>query len=273
MKSIMYLSGALLVLLFGALFLSTSVSSQLRYANSPTATEVRGGLMGSLLGELRCPVNLAGQGPTWKTITIGQSSVQDLEALYAPYGSIVVTGTPFPPVLPYPEGEYALNYKIQVDRSKFQPQLGLPSYVEACVVNNKIAALTVYTWDDSNAPHFIEQLISLLGRPAVLSWHEDDQDTRLLHWPTEGISAEISYYKAVYYIYYYPFRRANYRELWPINALLNTPPILYPNPDPTLEIFDFPAIELTLTANPAWPTRTPHPQMPTTDDPRPTSPK
>jgi hypothetical protein len=77
----------------------------------------------------------------------------------------------------------------------------------------------------------------------------------------------------VEWVYFYPFRHSNFDELWPVNAILESPPS-----DPAyqgseeLNIFDFDQIEANITAYPTlfyWPSRTPNPSIATVTPARP----
>jgi hypothetical protein len=248
--------------------ISTAFFSLTLLAQQPTrpaaiATQASGGVFGSQLGELRCPINLSGIGPEWRGIRVGVSTLSDLQRLYSAYDLDFTLGTPFPswatltPSIPV---DYAPNYTFNISGDMFQPQFKLPQYIQACVVNDKIAAFSIFTWDDFGAkyddlPQTVDELISLLGIPSVISSHDANPESRLLHWHNLGISAEIEYGYQVIFTYYYPFIDEEDQDSWPMNALLKGVPF-----DGSLlssEYIDIPSTLMALTAAPAWHTRTP----------------
>jgi hypothetical protein len=218
---------------------------------TPTMTEASGGLIGSGVDELRCPNNLNGVGPTWNNITIGVSSLNDLSEIFSHSETFV---TPYPPYA----GNFAPNYQFGN---------GENGYIYACIVEGKVAALLIdrHSAANSSIPMTVEQWVSFLGAPKVVSWHQQ-VDMRILHWPQYGISvtveipAGITTYGDTEWVYFYPFRGEDYEELWPINSIWIIPPFPFETTKIPLNILDFEAIEMTATAERAWPTRTPQPE-------------
>jgi len=221
----------------------------------PTPTEAPGGLMGNIASQLLCPVNLSGVGPTWRNITIGKSTLQDLEELYKPYRVLPIRVTPYDTrTKAYPKADYAPLFQIWVGSDVYKESLGLSAFVEVCTVSDVIAALRVAALYDSSVPHSIQELIGFLGRPALISWSEKEKYSRLLLWPEKGISAEVQNFVVLESIYFYPFRSSKDTDVWPLNRLLIKPvPIFFPGTPEPLDQFKFPALELTLTASLAWP--------------------
>jgi hypothetical protein len=229
----------------------------------PISTQAPGGVFGSQLGELRCPINLSGIGPKWRDIRVGISTLSDLRELYSSYDLGFILGTPFPSwatLTPSTPVDYAPDYTINIPGDMFQPQFKLPQYLQACIVNGKISAFVIFTWDDFGAkyddlPQTIDELVSLLGIPSYISSHDASPESQLLHWPSLGISAEIEYGYQVKFVYYYPFIESGRTDRWPMNALLKGTEF-----DTQLlksEYFDFQATFVALTTAPSWPTKTP----------------
>lgn len=243
-------------------------------ANSPlssplqltqTANEGQGGIIGTGLDELRCPKNLEGIGPTWNGVTVGVSSLNDLSEIFSQSETLV---TPYPPYT----GDFASNYEFGT------LEFGT---VYACIANNKIAALLInrHAASNSNLPMVMEHWFSFLGEPELISWHQSP-NFRVLHWPKYGLSAtvyiaeelissgQLTDYGETEWVYLYPFRGENYAELWPINQIWVIQPFPTEMPEMELEIFDFTAIEMTVTAvEVAWPSITPPPRIVVTPTP------
>src|SRR5437868_9778166 len=96
---------------------------------SSTSTEASGGLLGAIPEDLRCPLNLTGQGPTWNGITIGISTIDELLAEYNVYDAGVMEVTSVPPYWISTTGEYATNYQINIASNVFRSELNLPQQV------------------------------------------------------------------------------------------------------------------------------------------------
>lgn len=225
--------------------------------DDPTPTEAPGGLFGTI-GDLRCPVNLRGIGPTWKTLTVGVSTLDDLLDLYEPYGIVGEIVTPWAPPGRY-QGTYAENYSIDIGWRQFKPELGLPS-VSACIVDGKLAALMLFPESNPELPQNIVDLIGLLGPPTLQSFHDAGDTYRMVHWPMDGISAQIEFGgSAADVVFYYPFQRADYALHWPMNNLLTVAPTPFSSLHPILELdtIDDAWVAENLTAYPRA-TKTPH---------------
>lgn len=189
-----------------------------------TATEGHTGILGSTAYGLRCPSNLSGIGPDWRGIQIGLSTLDDLKALYEPYGQEPGILNEPPHSSDDPQEDYALTYYISIEGRDIQPELELPGLVEACIINNTIVALSVFAERDPSLPQTPIQLIALMGEPTLTSWDENDKETRMLHWPSDGISAQIYQGMSVWFLYLYPYQESDYLVHWPLStALLQQP--------------------------------------------------
>lgn len=240
---------------------------------SATPTEAPGGVLGALPNVLRCPVNLSGVGPTWKTIEIGVSTLQDLGILYTSYAAPTLT-TPAPPLeVTYdPNIKYAQNYEINIDtRYTPQPKQKLPIPLQVCVVNGKIAAMMFPVDNSFDGPKTIWQWVSFLGKPKFISWFTLEPDARILHWPEDGTSVAVVDGARATWIYYYPFRNSDNENLWPANSLITTTSLPVGQAIGEMNLWDFSQIQTDIPSHAtdySWPTRTPSSEIFSTQNPK-----
>ncbi len=223
-----------------------------------TDEESPGGFIGTPIDELRCPHNLRGVGPVWDGIEIGVTTFDELKQRYVHDDEPVIIDPFFNENFP---GDFAPNYR-------FFNSSGNGAVFFACIVDDTVAGLLIgrgaarYT----SLPQDLHQWIAYLGEPTDISWHVR-RPYRILHWPRDGVSVsfepifeELSAYALDDWIYLYPYRPANYEDLWPMNNVFEVQPYYTPLPDIELDIFDYDAIQATLAVSPnVWPSATPRP--------------
>jgi hypothetical protein len=189
---------------------------------------------------LVCSEAESGLGPTWRNITIGESSLFDIEAEYGK--------------------SFAWNDMLRISDFEVGWDIVL------CVEKKIITAIKV----GSELP-YLEDYVELYGEPDVVTW--SNTASRLLFWFDEGIAIDVyvnptvaRYYGLVSFVVYFPYQDLNdYEDKWPFNQTLTEG-----LPDGDLAIpdeqnpFDFNAILATITAEPSYPpTATVEPLVPT----------
>lgn len=194
-------------------------------------------------------------GPTWETITIGESTTEDLAAYMA---TISDTAGIFP----------TLNNTFIVGNiyTEFNNQRG-PAIIFGCTIDNVITALqihyTTYSTDDIS---YFTDLMSVYGEPDVATYTPIQPSITIAFWFDEGIAAEIfngatevdlapqvdpDFYGRVDIFTFFAFQDVEgFEDRWPYNRTWKFEPSA-PEPIGTENPFDFEAIQATVTGMPS----------------------
>jgi hypothetical protein len=189
-----------------------------------------------------CSEVALGDGPTWKGITIGRTTLSDL----------------------FNNNRYEVQGRRgdEIDFIVFN-DTGPGSYRStACIKGDVLSTLSAEIAGVD--PVFLPELVSLYGIPDVVTYNYSV--ARLVLWLKRGVAADVyvdessKFYGRVSRIVLFPFQSVEgYETRWPFNRTQLTPThpddpeqTVSPNKNP----FDFDAIVATLTAQPP---RTPSP--------------
>jgi hypothetical protein len=205
-----------------------------------------------------------GPGPTWRGITIGESTLQQLQALMVGL-SDNYTFTD--------RGPRGVIFSLFSRKEALEKHI--PSNLVACIENEVVVALSANDVEETPSL-FLDDLIAELGTPDAVTWG-NSSTSRVVFWFEEGIAVSVLIvepFGAVIFPVYFPFQPVDgYESRWPFNRTRilpvqhhegGTPPPSEQNP------FDFDAILATITAQPSrtpTPTFVPYPTA--TSTPRP----
>lgn len=203
---------------------------------------------------LACPRDMAvHEGATWRDITIGVSSITDIEDLY---------GTRFTnePQRPWLNGDFAAAYSILLTPEGARERK-LPQSADLCLVGGKILALSLsLAYDDSLPSSWLQDWISVYGTPELVTWAATGNEWRwrTIVWPQHGIAVEVDVSAVendqraalVNSVTFFPYAHGdNYLSQWPYTGLnRQTPTSNNDAGDPTEENpFDFDVMLATPT--------------------------
>lgn len=203
-----------------------------------------------------CPDEIViGPGPTWQGITIGVTTIQELETIF---------GEP---------AEVTIMYSTTVSS-----QFVYGDKVGGCVQNEIIVTLR-----RGRQMPYLADYVAIYGIPDAVTW-TPTYDSRVVFWFDEGLAVEVltatidrthPSWGWVSRTFYFPFQEVTgYEQRWPYNATKPEMPNLAfapGDPVPTEQNpFDFDAMVATITAQPSrtpTPTFTPHPMQTATPTP------
>lgn len=129
-----------------------------------------------------CPQNVEiKSGPTWRNITVGQSTLFDIEQLFGIRFTNVITFQP--------ERVYRNRFYVRLlDERAYKEEL--PTYVEVCLIEGKIATIHLAPDADSgtlSGP--LSEWVQLYGLPKYVTWDATGNNLRwrTVVWPDKGI--------------------------------------------------------------------------------------
>lgn len=196
-----------------------------------------------------CPKNIPVRpGLSWRGLTIGKSTLNDLNELYG----VIATR-----VDPDYKGAFADIYGIALTGTA-SIKRKLSGAVEACVVNWKIAALAISTVSDAELSDFVPDWITRFGIPDIVRWSVGGSwRYRDLVWPQQGLglhvdlgdaSLKLAYVTLV--VFFPPLQAEIEMAQWPYAQMQNTRPDLPDDGFPQEQNpFDFPSMLATSNAN------------------------
>lgn len=198
-------------------------------------------------------------GPSWLNITIGLSTLSDLQNTLLNISD-----------------HYRSNYDNVVGVWRFrlaEREDQAPQAIIACETDNVITALQISLPQvDISETLFLDDLVSALETPDVVTFSSNPPFVVTAFWFEEGIAAEVytasddsyepdptdPFYGQVEYITFFAYQEATgYTSRWPYNRTRLFNPYL-PSPIGTENPFDFDAMIATITAQPS---RTPTPTL------------
>jgi hypothetical protein len=150
-------------------------------SETATATPALGGRFFTY--PLTCPANLSvRKGLSWRGITIGQSSLAELEEVYGVIASRIE---------PLEKGDFAPIYSITLT-GKASRERNLASSMETCVVGGRVTVLALAGDNDKFATPTVQYWIEQYGVPDIITWSQIDWGHRTLVWPKVGLALEVS---------------------------------------------------------------------------------
>jgi hypothetical protein len=206
-----------------------------------------------------------GPGPSWRGITIGETTLTEIKSMLEEGQSMV-------------EFEGMLQFQLR-DTSGFKLLIN----IRLCAENGVVKVIDIWRAGMAEAL-YLEDMIAELGEPDTVTYSTNPYN-RLAFWFEAGTAAEIFVSQnAVGYeiteIYYFSYQsREGYENRWPYNAVLDPESGYFATTlaEGTLHEqnpFDFDEIIAPMTAQPSrtrTPTFTPRPTQTATPMPRPTS--
>jgi hypothetical protein len=255
-------------LLFGVLWNTQSIQTTQEFAPTPVDSDDLRVFPSNLVCDRR-EVTRSDIGPSWMGITIGQSTLADVERLLSTLSD-----------------DYSL---IDEDTNNIrfiifelsQRESDIPSAVRLCLVESVVVVLAATYNADLTAPTTkLSDLIVEFGEPDTITW-TDSSATRVVFWFEQGFSAEVNVlpndpnypqlqptFGRVLRQIYFPYQEAaDYENRWPynqtrpFNQFLAWPYQDYDEYGPE-NPFDFESMIATITAEPVR-TVTPQLAMPT----------
>lgn len=212
----------------------------------PTMTEIPLSELRIFPRDLSCDQieGVSGLGPTWESITIGQSTVTDLENYFASLGT-------------YTKDFFEDGRFIYVTREKdWLDRTG----VTGCAIDNIIVALQFRTATPFNLRDFMVRY----GIPDAQTWSSNSPYEAVVFWFEHGIALQVStgiddygihidspFYGDVSHITYFPYQSADrYETRWPYNRTRGEYASVFPE-NGIQNPFDFYALMATVTAQPS----------------------
>lgn len=202
------------------LLLLSRLTAWLPTTTTPTVYYDNGGPFTT--SPLACPANMiVSAGPTWREITIGLSTLQDVENLY---------GVRAVPEEPHYSGDFGRSFNISLTAEAAQERK-ISAIIDFCVVDGKVAAFTVpLAYDDTLPTSQIDSWLSRYGRPELVTWVATGNtwEYRTLIWPGEGIALDVNvslveqepHLAWVGSITFFPYAQGdNYLGQWPYTGL------------------------------------------------------
>ena len=183
---------------------------------------------------LSCPIDMPlAIGTTWRGITIGESSLIDLNDLYGVIASHVGPSQPLT--------EYADVYEISLTREVAQSRR-IAQGAKTCLINNKIAALYLSVGFDSELPDTdYESWKNKYGEPNIVTWSTSgDWYRRTVIWNSPGVIVDVDIIGSVDEIpaaqvngvvFFLPLNGDDLASVWPYNQL----DVEQPTSDPPAE--------------------------------------
>jgi hypothetical protein len=177
---------------------------------------------------LTCPANLVlREGLSWRGITIGRSTSDELNEVYGVIASRVE---------PIEKGNFAPIYSITLT-SKASRERKLAASMEACFIGWKVAVLALSGDSDEFATPTVQYWIAQYGIPDIITWSYSDWGYRTLVWPKVGLALEVrlddrlldlkNYPYTIYaetIIFFPPISRVEDLLGWPYSGLIQTLP-------------------------------------------------
>jgi hypothetical protein len=201
---------------------------------------------------LVCPRNLrVGPGPTWRSITVGQSTRYDLEELYGVQASKDI---------PSDRGNFADTFSINLTASAARERQ-LSQFANICTVDGTIAILALDAVHDSDLSLLLQDWIMRLGEPDIVNWAPSGIGWRyrILVWPKQGVAIEVDAGAIpfdpnaglVQIVVLFPFMETIDWDQWPLSGLVQDAPRTPNEGYPTQENpFDFDTMRMTIIAPP-----------------------
>lgn len=194
-------------------------------------------------------------GPMWLGITIGQSTLEDVEQLLSTldYDYVFIGND---------------DYNTRFLNSEFiQHEPGIPSAIRLCLVKNEVQVLAVSFNVDLSVPRpVLSDLVAQFGEPDTVTWTENPA-TRVVFWFEQGMAFEVavlpnkpSYqptFGRVVTEIYFPYQEIDgYESRWPYNQTRKFNEYLRSPEDPSTGFgvenpFDFSAMITTSTPEPS----------------------
>lgn len=178
---------------------------------------------------LQCPETLRiSDGPTWRTITIGESSLEDVENVYG----IRFTMEDQPP---WVTDEFVPTFSVLLT-SEGAERWKLPQSAHLCMIDGTIMALTLSLGADSEFPDAgIREWLNLYGEPELVTWPATGNDWcwREVVWPQEGLAISVDVSSVLDHpeaalvnsVTLFPYAQGkDYLSHWPYTMLNRTPP-------------------------------------------------
>lgn len=208
---------------------------------------------------LICSDIVMNEGPTWRGITIGKTTLTDLEELLE-------------------AGETVIPYRGDMWRFEMLDFYHLPYQITACIQNETIVAMKI---GGLFTPLWIDDFIAMYGVPDAVTYTRGSSE-RIALWFERGVAATVfihentNAYGLVGSFIYFPYQPVEgYETRWPYNRTLQEGvPSMDQDVSNEQNPFDFNAMVATITAQPLrtpTPTFTPQPTQSTTPMPGPTS--
>ncbi len=197
---------------------------------------------------LMCPRDLrAGPGPTWRNITVGQSTRYDLEEIY---------GVQAAKDTPVNQRDFSDTFSIHLTASAARKRQ-LSQSAMLCTVNGTITMLALEPIYDSELSSFLQDWIIELGQPAIVNWTPSGIGWRyrILVWPEQGIAMEVDAaqpdFPSVQIVVFFPFMETIDWDQWPLSGLVQDAPSTLNEGYPTQENpFNFDGMIAIMTAQP-----------------------
>lgn len=265
-----YLFGIGLTISIMLLFSTTRIASRTSFLEAKmanveqTITQTPVGY--PFLVRMNCPNNmLVDEGPTWRGVTVGKSTIDDIEEVYGIRFNLEQGYDP----------SLAPLYSVHLTSSG-TARFKLPQNAFVCLLHGKVAAINLSVIGDAKLlGQNLPQWTVTYGSPELVTWADNDWEWRLLLWPKDGfallvhvLGVDVDQKEAtlvvdqntalVDSVFFFPFAKGkDYQSQWPYSSLRRIPPDVENIHFPTAENpFDFgsligttqPTLKATLSA-------------------------
>lgn len=131
---------------------------------------------------LTCPEHLSvRKGLSWRGIELGVSSLDDIQEIYG----VIASRT-----APLETGSFAPVYDIALT-PRASRERKIPEAMEVCIVNGKVAVLSLSGDNDELASPSLLYWVQKYGPPNIVTWSFKDWKYRDLVWSNLGLALEV----------------------------------------------------------------------------------
>jgi hypothetical protein len=179
---------------------------------------------------LMCPEDLpVNDGPAWRTIEIGKSTLDDIENIYGVRFTLDSQNTT------HYKAIFAPAYSILLT-SEGAKKWQLPQSVGLCLVEGKIMALSLAVGNDDEFPQgWITDWVKTYGVPKLVTWVAMGNTWcwRQVVWPQHGLAASVDVAALASHpgaalvnsVTLFPYaEEEDYLSTWPFNSFNRQPP-------------------------------------------------
>ncbi len=195
---------------------------------------------------LFCSEAQMGPGPTWRGITIGESTLRQLQALMAELSENYTFND---------RGPRGVTFSLPTVREAREK--GIPIHVSACIQDNIVTVLSDIDATKRTRLLFLDDWVADLGIPDAVTW-DSVTTSRVVFWFEHGVAVTVLVvepFGELLFPVYFPYQPVDgYETRWPYNRTRSTPMEHHEagTPPPSEQNpFDLDAMLATITAQPS----------------------
>jgi hypothetical protein len=217
-------------------------------------------------------IETVAEGPSWESITVGQTTFEELDALFHELNPNYVQSGNIEPK--------SYQWMLETKPPWTYPDLGIeqaPSAVQVCIVDGTVAAIRLSPPSLRARQLYLRDFLALYAIPDVITWGTIDISDRVAFWFEDGMAVNFPIGEAFFNedvparigsVTYFPYQEVEgYENRWPFNRTKEQP---FPNirgltPQPLNLMGTITALEMAPPRTPTptftlWPTPTATPE-------------